>query len=147
MGEIHIREIKVTDYYDIFLLNQELGYFYPLEKVKDRIAYIIENTKDVVFVAQRGNEVIGYIHGSPYELLCSDPLVKIMGFVVKEKYRNIGVGNMLINKLECWAKEKGYSGITLTSRFERLNAHRFYEKHGYVNIKNQKNFLKVFNGR
>lgn len=143
MEQIYVRELKVTDYNDIYILNQELGYFYPIEKVRERITYIIENTKDIVFVAQQDNEVIGYIHGSPYELLYSDPLVKIMGFVVKEKYRNIGVGSMLINELECWTKEKGYSGITLTSRFERLNDHRFYEKHGYINIKNQKNFLKI----
>jgi len=144
MGQICVRKVKVTDYNDIFLLNQELGYFYPIEKVKERIANVIESTEDIVFVAQQGSEVIGYIHGSSYEVLYYDPLVRIMGFVVKEKYRNIGVGSMLINELECWAKEKGYSGITLTSRFERLNAHRFYEKHGYVNIKNQKNFQKVF---
>jgi len=144
MGQICVRKVKVTDYNDIFLLNQELGYFYPIEKVKERIANVIDSTEDIVFVAQQGSEVIGYIQGSSYEVLYYDPLVRIMGFVVKEKYRNIGVGSMLINELECWAKEKGYSGITLTSRFERLNAHRFYEKHGYVNIKNQKNFQKVF---
>ncbi|GMG97011.1 GNAT family N-acetyltransferase [Tepidimicrobium xylanilyticum] len=144
MGQINVRQIKITDYYDIYLLNQELGYFYPMEKVKERIEYITQNTKDIILVAQQDNEVIGYIHGSPYELLYSDSLINILGFVVKEKYRNIGVGNMLINNLECWAKENGYSGVRLVSGFDRLNAHRFYEKHGYVNRKDQKNFIKIF---
>lgn len=144
MGQINVREIKITDYNDIYLLNQELGYFYPIEKVKDRIAYITENTKDIILVAQQDNEVIGYIHGSPYELLYSDSLINILGFVVKEKYRNTGVGNVLINNLECWAKENGYSGVRLVSGFDRLNAHRFYQKHGYVNRKDQKNFIKIF---
>lgn len=34
MRQIAVREIKVTDYNDIYLLNQELGYYYPIEKDK-----------------------------------------------------------------------------------------------------------------
>ncbi len=144
MDQINIREVKVTDYNEIYLLNQELGYLYPIEKVEERIAYITQNTKDIILVAEHDNEVIGYIHGSPYELLYSDSLINILGFVVKEKYRNAGVGNLLISNLECWAKENGYSGVRLVSGYDRLNAHRFYQKHGYVYRKDQKNFIKIF---
>lgn len=144
MGKVDVRKIKITDYNEIYSLNQELGYMYPLEKVKDRISYITEYTKDIIFVAEQDNEVIGYIHGSPYELLYSDSLINILGFVVKEKYRSNGVGSVLISSLENWAKENGYSGVRLVSGADRLNAHRFYQKHGYINRKNQKNFIKVF---
>jgi predicted N-acetyltransferase YhbS len=144
MGEINIREIQTTDYNDVYLLNQELGYLYPIEKVKERISYIIKNTKDIILVAQQNDEVVGYIHGSPYELLYSDSLINILGFVVKEKFRNTGIGNILISHMEYWAKENGYSGIRLVSGFDRSNAHRFYQKHGYINRKDQKNFIKTF---
>lgn len=143
MEQINIREIETSDYNDIYLLNQELGYLFAIEKVKDRISYITENTKDVILVVEKDNEVIGYIHGSPYELLYNDSLINILGFVVKGDYRNTGVGNELINSLEDWAKENGYSGIRLVSGYDRTDAHRFYEKHGYSNKKNQKNFIKV----
>ncbi|WP_294189587.1 GNAT family N-acetyltransferase [uncultured Clostridium sp.] len=143
MEQINIREIETSDYNDIYLLNQELGYLFAIEKVKDRISYITENTKDVILVVEKDNEVIGYIHGSPYELLYNDSLINILGFVVKGDYRNTGVGNELINSLEDWAKENGYSGIRLVSGYDRTDAHRFYEKHGYINKKNQKNFIKV----
>ena len=144
MEEIAIREIRVTDYNDIYLLNQELGHLYEIEIVKERIQFIIENTKDIIIIAKQNNEVIGYIHGSPYELLYSDSLINILGFVVKEKFRNNGVGNVLMEKLEYWAKGNGYSGIRLVSGFDRLNAHRFYERHGYFYRKDQKNFIKMF---
>lgn len=144
MEEIAIREIRVTDYNDIYLLNQELEYLFEIEKVKERIQFIIDNTKDIILIAKQNNEVIGYIHGSPYELLYSDSLINILGFVVKEKFRNTGVGNVLMEKLEYWAKDNGYSGIRLVSGFDRLNAHRFYERHGYIYRKDQKNFIKVF---
>ena len=144
MDEINIRKIKITDYNHIYLLNQELGYSYVVEKVKERIVYITENTKDIILVAELCNEAIGYIHGSPYELLYSDSLINILGFVVKEKFRNTGVGNELINALEFWAKKNGYTGVRLSSGINRLNAHSFYQKHGYICRKEQKNFIKAF---
>lgn len=113
MEEISIRKIKGTDYNDIYLLNQELGYSYAVEKVKERIIYITENTKDIILIAEQCNKIIGYIHRSPYELLYSDSLINILGFVVKENFRSTGVGNKLINALECLAKKNRYTGIKL----------------------------------
>ena len=147
MNDFVIREIKSTDYKDIYLLNQEFNpklCSFSAERVKERIDYIVNNTKDIIFLSEQGNEVIGYIHGSPYELLYEDSLINVLGFVVKEQYRNLGVGNMLMEGLEFWAKEKDFYGTRLVSGSDRLNAHKFYEKHGYVSRKNQKNFIKMF---
>ena len=147
MKEIHIREIKLDDFNDIYLLNQEFNpklYTFSAEKVKGRIQYIAENTKDIIFVCEQCNEVIGYIHGSPYELLFSDSLINVLCFVVKEKYRNNCVGSKLIDSLECWAKDNGFSGIKLLTHPSRINAHRFYERHGYIHTKDQKNYMKMF---
>lgn len=144
MEQINVRKIKITDYENIYTLNQELGYLYSIKKTKERIQNITENAKDIILVAEYGTEVIGYIHGSPYELLYMDLLINVLGFVVKEKYRNNGIGNELMNNLEQWAKKNGYSGIRLSTGFDRLNAHRFYQRHGFINIKKQMNFLKIF---
>ena len=148
MKEINVREIRTADYNDIYLLNQEFNpklYLFSAEKVKERIDYILKNTKDIIFVSEQNDEVIGYIHGSPYELLFSDSLINVLGFVVKEKYRNNGVGSMLIGQLEGWAKIIGFSGIKLLTHPSRVNAHRFYERHGYIHTKDQKNYMKMFN--
>lgn len=141
---LSIREISISDYKDIYLLNKELGYLYEEKKVKERIKYILENTNDIILVAYINNEVIGYIHGSQYELLYSDSLINILGFVVKESYRRMGIGRALIDKLEGFAKENRYSGIRLVSGIDRENAHRFYEENGYIYRKEQKNFIKLF---
>ena len=147
MNDCVIREIKSTDYNDIYLLNQEFNpklCSFSAERVKKRIDFIVSNTKDIIFVSEHGNELIGYIHGSPYELLFSESLVNVLGFVVKEKYRNKGVGSTLIGSLECWAKNNGFSGMKLLTHPSRVNAHRFYEHHGYVYTKDQKNYMKIF---
>ena len=143
-----VREIRTADYNDIYFLNKEFNpelYLFSAEKVKERIDYILQNTQDIIFVSEQKDEVIGYIHGSPYELLFSDSLINVLGFVVKEKYQNNGVGSMLIGHLESWAKNKGFSGIKLLTHPWRVNAHRFYERHGYIHTKDQKNFMKMFN--
>lgn len=147
MNEKNIREIRVTDYHDIYLLNKEFNpnlYLFSEEDVKEKIEIITTKTKDIIFVYEEINEVIGYIHGSPYELLFSDSLVNVLGFVVKEIYRNQGVGSMLIERLEQWGKDNRFSGIKLLSHPSRIQAHKFYERRDYQFTKDQKNFIKKF---
>lgn len=138
-----IRRVKPEDFEDIFILNLALGYTYPKESLRERIRYILDNTKDVILVADINREVVGYIHGSPYELMFSDSLMNILGFVVKEEKRGTGIGHKLITELERVAKESGFIGIRLTSGSTRIDAHRFYENHGYIYKKEQKNFSKI----
>ncbi|MDO3680228.1 GNAT family N-acetyltransferase [Paenibacillus ehimensis] len=147
MDGINIRNVSVTDYRDIYLLNLDFNpsfYAFSEEQVKERIDFITNHTKDIILVSEHNNEVMGYIHGSPYYLLFSGSLLNILGFVVKAKYRNQGVGGMLIQGLEDWAETHGFSGIKLLSHPSRIHAHRFYERRGYVFTKDQKNFIKKF---
>lgn len=147
MGQKRVREIRVADYQAIYLLNLEFNpnlHLFSEEKVKEKIEIITKKTNDIIFVCEQNNEVIGYIHGSPYELLFSDSFVNVLGFVVKEKDRNQGVGSMLIEHLEQWGKKNGFSGMKLLSHPSRIHAHRFYERRGYRFTKDQKNFIKKF---
>jgi GNAT superfamily N-acetyltransferase len=133
MKENSIREIMVNDYRDIYLLNQDFNSnlnVFSEERVKGKIEIILKNTKDIIFVYEQNNKVIGYIHGSPYELLFSDSLVNVLGLVVKESYRNLGIGSMLIDRLEQWGKVNGFTGMKLLSHPNRINAHRLYQRHG-----------------
>lgn len=145
MDQLGIREIRVSDYRDIYRLNLDFNpnlASFPEDKVREKIEIIARRTKDLILVCERNEEVIGYIHGSPYELLHSDPLINVLGFVVKEEHRNRGAGSLLIESLERWAAAGGYSGIKVLSHPSRVNAHRFYERRGYVFTKDQKNFIK-----
>ncbi|MBS4021903.1 MAG: hypothetical protein KGZ79_05730 [Dethiobacter sp.] len=72
MGDIKIRKLEPSDYKSIYELNCALGYEYPKEKTKQRIRYILENTEHIILVAELTDEIVGYIHASPYETLYSD---------------------------------------------------------------------------
>jgi predicted N-acetyltransferase YhbS len=144
MEDIIIRTVAPEDYKDIYALSLELGYSYPAEKVRDRIRHINENAKDIVLVAEVGGKAVGYIHASPYELMYQDPIMNVLGFVVTEEKRGAGIGHLLITEMERQAKERGFTGIRLTSGDYRKGAHRFYEKHGYANKKTSYKFIKDF---
>ncbi|CAM4478749.1 GNAT family N-acetyltransferase [Paenibacillus tarimensis] len=145
MIEGRIREIHVNDYHNIYMLNQDFNSSLKLfseGRVKEKIEIICSRTKDIIFVYEHNDEVLGYIHGSPYELLFSDSLINILGFVVKEEYRSMGIGSRLMDRLEEWARDNGYAGIKLLSHPSRKSAHRFYENRGYKFTKDQMNFVK-----
>ncbi|MGF9908090.1 hypothetical protein [Brevibacillus porteri] len=77
-----MREIRVADYRDIYLLNLEFNpnlHPFTEDQVREKIEILTKKTNDMIFVCEQNNEVIGYIHGSPYELLFSDSLVNVLG--------------------------------------------------------------------
>ncbi|MED5017408.1 GNAT family N-acetyltransferase [Paenibacillus chibensis] len=142
-----VREIRVADYPDIYLLNQAFNPRYAVfseEKVKKKIETILQHTEDIIFVYEENSQVGGYIHGSPYELLFSEAMVNVLGFVVQENHRRRGVGSALIEKLEQWGRNNGFNGIKLLSHPSRTAAHRLYEQRGYRFTKDQKNYIKTF---
>lgn len=68
MEDDTIREIRATDYHDIYLSNQDFNpntKSFSKDKVKEKIEIIATKTKDIGFVYEDNNEVTGYIHGSP----------------------------------------------------------------------------------
>lgn len=140
-----IRNCSQQDFSRIYELNSKaFGYDYPLEKTKERLSMILERTADKILVAAIDDTIVGYVHASDYECTYSDSLKNIMAIAVDETYRNRGIGKSLLSAVEQWAKECNCSGVRLVSGIERATAHAFYESCGYVNRKQQKNFIKLF---
>jgi GNAT superfamily N-acetyltransferase len=67
--------------------------------------------------------------------LQSEPFALIGGLVVKDGYRGMGVGRRLCEAAEEWALEQGVTVIRVTSRSTRADAHRFYLRDGYTDVK------------
>ncbi|MFS0552970.1 GNAT family N-acetyltransferase [Brevibacillus sp. 179-C9.3 HS] len=64
-------------------------------------------------------------------------LIVLLGFVVKDSYRNQGIGSVLIERLEQWGKDNGFSGMKLLSHPSRIHSHRFYKRRAYMFTKDQ----------
>lgn len=144
--KITIRTAVVGDYEGIYLLNAHgLGYDYSIEKTRQRLVQILQKENNRIFVAEIENKIVGYIHSADYDCTYVDSLKDILALAVDKSYRGKGIGNTLLLAAEEWAKETGSLGVRLVSGIDREEAHKFYKACGYVNRKNQMNFIKWFN--
>lgn len=141
--ETIIREARLTDYDAIAQLSKnDLGYDYPPEKTKRQLEKLLDKSGHKICVAQTDGQVTGYIHAQDYELLYAPPYKNILGIAVARAYRGRGIGRMLLQAVENWARETGSAGVRLCSGESRTGAHAFYAACGYACTKNQKNFKK-----
>ncbi len=134
MNNITVRKASLNDAEAINLLNiVSLGYDYPLEKAKLALERVLALDGHIVFVAEANEKVLGYVHAQDYSTLYADNMKNILGIAVDPAAQNMGIGKMLLEAAESWAKNEGSSGIRLTSGEKRAAAHKFYEKAGYEN--------------
>lgn len=142
---VQIRNVKENDFNAIYVLNRDsLGYNYDIDSTHKNLKHIIHKTKDTIFVAELDGTVVGYIHASDYECTYANSLKNIMALAVIHNKQGLGIGRMLLDFTEIWAKEEGADGMRLISGCEREDAHNFYIACGYSHRKNHKNFVKLF---
>jgi len=93
---------------------------------------------DGVFVASdEALGVVGWIHVSLLRHLESDPYAEIVGLVVREGARGAGVGAGLVDAARAWARERGLTRLDVRSNVVREDAHRFYVREGFREVKRQ----------
>jgi GNAT superfamily N-acetyltransferase len=76
-------------------------------------------------------------------LLVADLYAEVGGLVVDENHRGRGIGRILMQHAEQWARGRGCETVCVRSNVVRERAHVFYQGIGYDNIKTQRMFLKV----
>ncbi|GGM24340.1 hypothetical protein GCM10011351_07600 [Paraliobacillus quinghaiensis] len=54
--------------------------------------------------------------------------------IVKEEYRNRGIGGIILDYLIDYAEQLGYSEIAVGVDIDNLNARHLYEKKGFTNV-------------
>jgi len=140
---MYIREAKITDSVAICRISsKDLGYDCEEVFVKERLENLDE-TREVVFVAEVDSKVAGYVHAEIYNLLYWEPMVNILGLAVSSDCRRKGAGKALMKQVEEWAKERGIREIRLNSGGTRKEAHEFYRAIGFDDEKVQIRFLKT----
>jgi ribosomal protein S18 acetylase RimI-like enzyme len=110
----------------------ELGYETTTAEMRQRLKSILGDAGLRTFVAETDAQVCGMIgtltHASHEH---NDPSGKIIALVVWKRQRRSGVGRALIAAAEQDFAKRGVTRVSLTTRFARGEAHRFYEKLGY----------------
>ncbi|WP_214811505.1 GNAT family N-acetyltransferase [Exiguobacterium sp. s127] len=88
----------------------------------------IDSSEKIVLLAFHENECIGQIR------LVKDwnRLAYIENIAVRSSFRKNGVGHLLLEAAETWAKEQSLIGLSLEAQNDNLIACRFYAKEGFV---------------
>ncbi len=121
---IGVREYRMTDYFDVSrILEEAFGVtkanVNPDNNYKEYVAVV----NDVVAGYLVLTRVLDLVKGRPYYL--------VDYVCVAKSYRNLGLGQLLMERvLEVARKEKALY-IELTSRKDRVAAHHLYEKVGF----------------
>ncbi len=125
-------------------LATELGYPNNRAETADRLGRVLATPGNRVLVAEtEEQEVIGWIHVFGTVRVESEGFAELGGLVVAEIWRRRGVGAQLVAAAEQWAIENGYLRLRIRSREERTEAHRFFERLGFVAHKTQHVFDRL----
>ena len=140
---VEIRAACKSDAEAIARLAGELGYPSTAAQIRERFEGLEGDAQHATFVASTpAGEVVGLIHLYQVRSLTSDPRAEITGLVVESGIRGAGVGQLLVERGEAWAREKGLKTIGLHSNIVRERGHGFYLRLGYSISKSQKVFRK-----
>ena len=140
---VSIRRVREEDATAVAELNTQLGYPAPADEVRDRLAAIAKTRTQAVFVACLDGKVVGWIDVAITFHLQSEPFALIGGLVVKDGYRGMRIGRRLCEAAEQWAQDQGLRTVRVTSRSTRTDAHRFYLRDGYSEVKTSRVFEKA----
>ena len=132
-----VRTAEVVDAVSISRLSIELGY--PADRVETigRLEEIWDRPDHEVFVAVWSEAVVGWIQIRHSQLIVEDRYAEIVGLVVAGGRRREGIGRLLVERAESWAKEHQCSTLRLRSNVMRVESHPFYEACGFNNVRTQ----------
>jgi N-acetylglutamate synthase-like GNAT family acetyltransferase len=140
--DISIRPAEKQDCSGITALTNQLGYPSTFEKICEIMDLVMAHNDHKVFIAQKADKIVGYIHLIHSMRIGSNPFIEIAAFIVDDSSRSIGIGSALIKATENWAAELDLKDIRIRSNIIRQEAHNFFQNRGFQNIKTQEVFLK-----
>ncbi|RLC64969.1 MAG: N-acetyltransferase [Chloroflexi bacterium] len=141
---VTVRLASVGDSESITVLCHQLGYPTSREEMQQRLEQVLQDERHAVFVAELSDgRVAGWVHVHLRWLVIADLGAEIEGLVVDQSCRRRGIGRLLMQRAEEWARRRGCRAVQLRSNVIRKGAHVFYENIGYSIVKTQLTFRKV----
>lgn len=130
---IMTRNAVLSDHVAIASLLRQLGYAVSQTRIHDKLQTLVSSSSDTVLVATIDHLVIGCISLHALPLFHADgSLGRITSMIVDERHRGTGAGRALMTAAEHWFRSVGCVKCEVTSGDHRTDAHRFYEKQGFV---------------
>jgi len=142
-----LRAAKPADAAALARLATQLGYPSTEAQMARRLTALLPRADHWLGVAEAGEpgQVVAWLHASLVCALESDPHAEILGLVVDEQCRGLGIGQQLVVAASRWARDQGMESIWVRSNLVRRQAHHFYRRLGFADIKAQQVFGLALN--
>jgi len=137
-----VREAIPADAQRITALAGQLGYEVPQAHVERQLRRMNDELTVFVAVVPRAG-VVGWIGVGLHESITDSGRADIHGLVVEDEYRGNGIGRLLVDAAETWARRRNCTSMRLVSNVVRERAHEFYKRLGYTVLKTQHAFKKT----
>jgi ribosomal protein S18 acetylase RimI-like enzyme len=106
---------------------------------------IIDNEREIVFVADSGEGLIGFCCGQEFKSMCySSEYAEITELYVMEAFRREGVGRQLLIATENELRKRGVKHFRILTGNDNKAAHSLYSSHDY-NLTSEILFEKDYN--
>ena len=112
-------------------LAADLGYTINSDSV-DAAIDRLKSDGGAIFVADASEHLTGWIHVYRSHVIQTEPFAEVGGLVVDPLSRGEGIGRRLLEAAERWASANDLTLVRVRSNIVRSNAHRFYERLGFV---------------
>ena len=130
--DVMIRVAEAADFEALADLMTQLGYETRAAEMQMRMEAIRADKHYATFVAVSKGKVCGMVGTfTRYSYEHNSPSGRILALVVSEKMRGRGIGHALMAAAEKDLAQKNIRRVAVNTRFERKDAHEFYENVGY----------------
>lgn len=129
---IQIKQMKISDFSEIFLLWKKAGLNVLSEEIEFYEAKnMIKLNPDSCFVLVKNEKIIGSILG-----VFNGRRGWIYHLAIDPDFQKKGYGSLLLKKTENALKKQGARRVNLGVEYENLKVFPFYQKYGYEVINN-----------
>jgi N-acetylglutamate synthase-like GNAT family acetyltransferase len=127
-----VRDATLADAAAIAPLLGELGYPVDAVDLVPRLARVLERNDQKVLIAEDPEGALGVLALHVFPMLEYErDAALITGLVITERARGIGVGRLLVERAEAFARSCGVRRFLVTTHNRRAGAHAFYERLGF----------------
>jgi len=130
-----IRRAETKDAAEISACLMALGYATSPEFVSQKLALLLGNPSDAVFVAQdpASSGLLGVASAHVFQLFhAPGQITRLTSLAVRADSNGKGVGRELVSAVETWSWTAGACRVEVTSGDHRQDAHSFYQAIGYA---------------
>jgi ribosomal protein S18 acetylase RimI-like enzyme len=132
-NDLTVRDARLNDAVELGALACEPGYKTTDVEMATRLKTVLKDARYKTLVAEIGGKLCGMIGTvSQSSYLHNDFSGRIIALDVSSKMGRCGGGRKLVAASEKDFLRRKITRVTLTTRLEREEAHRFYEKLGYA---------------